>query len=358
MPENLPFSIYNASAGSGKTYTLVKEYLKILFKSNHPDLFKRILAITFTNKAVAEMKERVIGTLKKFSDPKVLIESDSMFETICEELQMHPKVLREKSETLLQTIIHNYAAFDISTIDGFTHKLIRTFAYDLKLPVNFEVELDQDALLNEAVDSLIAKAGTNKQLTDQLTNWIDNNLLGSYQLKSTSGDFQGLVANLVQKITSDPKQTQASFQTILTNASKLALDPESEPARDPLPGQTAGNNTAPFKVTNNIATAGNMELNLRDPQQRQIYDRIIRDKRSKNVFELSGGGTYFDGDYKNPKVELMPVNVGYKRYLNSYLNIGLNYAKFNLANKEKHNYRSTYGFMSFDLKAEFNVANA
>ncbi|MGB1269312.1 MAG: CsgG/HfaB family protein [Flavobacteriaceae bacterium] len=97
------------------------------------------------------------------------------------------------------------------------------------------------------------------------------------------------------------------------------------------------------------------EVEKEEASKRQIYDRIIRDKRSKNVFELSGGGTYFDGDYKNPKVELMPVNVGYKRYLNSYLNIGLNYAKFNLANKEKHNYRSTYGFMSFDLKAEFNV---
>ena len=124
-----------------------------------------------------------------------------------------------------------------------------------------------------------------QQLTDQLTKWIDNNLLGSYQLKSTSGDFQGLVANLVQKITNDPKQTQASFQTILTNASKLALDPESEPTRDPQPGQQAGNNTAPFKVTNNIATAGNMELNLSDPQQREIYNRI-RDEVAKGDIKV------------------------------------------------------------------------
>ena len=114
---------------------------------------------------------------------------------------------------------------------------------------------------------------------------VYNNLLGSYQLKSTSGDFQGLVANLIQKITNDPKQTTQSFQTILTNASKLALDPESEPSRDPQPGQTAGNNTAPFKVTNNIATAGNMELNLSDPQQRQIYDRI-RDEVAKGDIKV------------------------------------------------------------------------
>ena len=63
---NQSFTIYNASAGSGKTYTIVKEYLKILFKSKNKEPFKQILAITFTNKAVNEMKERIIETLKEF----------------------------------------------------------------------------------------------------------------------------------------------------------------------------------------------------------------------------------------------------------------------------------------------------
>ncbi|WP_100611233.1 UvrD-helicase domain-containing protein [Confluentibacter lentus] len=165
------FNIYNASAGSGKTFTLVKEYLKILFASNNPNYFKNILAITFTNKAVAEMKERIIETLVKFSEESILTSSNSMFNSICDELNIQPIELHKKSEKLLNTIIHNYAAFDISTIDGFTHKLIRTFAYDLKLPLNFEVELDQDALLNEAVDSLIAKAGTDKALTKVLVDF-------------------------------------------------------------------------------------------------------------------------------------------------------------------------------------------
>ncbi len=168
MDQNHSFTIYNASAGSGKTFTIVKEYLKILFRSNHSEHFKRILAITFTNKAVAEMKDRIIETLKQFSNKKILDKPNSMFHAICEELQMDPKVLYSKSEQLLNTIMHNYAAFDISTIDGFTHKLIRTFAYDLRLPLNFEVELDQDALLNEAVNSLIEKAGTDDALTKVL----------------------------------------------------------------------------------------------------------------------------------------------------------------------------------------------
>lgn len=171
MPFSHPFTIYNASAGSGKTYTLVKEYLKILFQSNSPLKFRNVLAITFTNKAVSEMKERIIETLKQFSEVTILLEPNSMFQAICKELQISPEDLHKKSDKLLKTIVHNYAAFDISTIDGFTHKLIRTFAYDLKLPMNFEVELDQESLLNEAVDSLIAKAGSDKQLTNVLVDF-------------------------------------------------------------------------------------------------------------------------------------------------------------------------------------------
>ncbi|TXE12875.1 AAA family ATPase [Seonamhaeicola algicola] len=159
------FTIYNASAGSGKTFTLVKEYLKILLKANHAEKFKNILAITFTNKAVAEMKERIINTLKEFSNSNVLNTPNGMFTAICNELGLSTNEVHNKSKNILNAILFNYAAFDISTIDGFTHRVIRTFAHDLNLPLNFEVELDQAELLNEAVDSLIAKAGTNEQLT-------------------------------------------------------------------------------------------------------------------------------------------------------------------------------------------------
>jgi len=170
--ENSPsFTIYNASAGSGKTYTLVKEYLKLLFKSEKREPFKHILAITFTNKAVAEMKERIIDTLKQFSDKTIVSQQNSMFLAICEELEIEALTLHLKSKKLLETILHNYAAFDVSTIDGFTHKLVRTFAHDLKLPLNFEVELDQETLLNEAVDTLISKAGVEKKLTKVLVDF-------------------------------------------------------------------------------------------------------------------------------------------------------------------------------------------
>ncbi|PNQ74874.1 DNA helicase UvrD [Hanstruepera neustonica] len=165
------FLIYNASAGSGKTFTLVKEYLKVLFKSQNPSAFKNILAITFTNKASAEMKSRVIDALVSFSKQSDESDTNPMFEQICQELDIPKSDLRDKSALILDAIIHNYAAFDISTIDGFVHKLIKTFAYDLKLPLNFEVELDTNSLLLEAVDRLISKAGSNDKLTKVLVDY-------------------------------------------------------------------------------------------------------------------------------------------------------------------------------------------
>lgn len=171
MTNSSSFLIYNASAGSGKTFTLVKEYLKVLFKSNNPTAFKNILAITFTNKASAEMKTRIIDALVAFSKHSNESDKNHMFEQICEELGISENELKNKSAVILDTLIHNYAAFDISTIDGFVHKLIKTFAYDLKIPLNFEVELDTHSLLLEAVDRLISKAGTNTSLTKVLVDY-------------------------------------------------------------------------------------------------------------------------------------------------------------------------------------------
>ena len=160
------FKIYNASAGSGKTYTLAKEYLRILLSSKEG--YRQILAITFTNKAVNEMKDRILNSLFDFSQTQALEDPSPMFTALISELHISPNELQERSKHTLKKILHNYAFFDISTIDKFTHRLIRTFAKDLKLPQNFEVVLDTALLLDEAVGRLISKAGVDQQLTKVL----------------------------------------------------------------------------------------------------------------------------------------------------------------------------------------------
>lgn len=166
--ERASFSVYNASAGSGKTHTLVKEYLKIVLLDRSDDAYRKILAITFTNKAVAEMKNRILSCLYAFAQKETDKKFQPMLEQIVQETALKEAVIKEKSARIMKHIIHNYAAFDISTIDKFTHKVIRSFAFDLNLPMSFEVSLDSDELLQEAVDSVIAKAGTDQELTKVL----------------------------------------------------------------------------------------------------------------------------------------------------------------------------------------------
>jgi len=167
--EKKAFTIYNASAGAGKTHTLVKEYLKILLSySGKDDAYRHVLAITFTNKAVNEMKSRIVDCIHAFSLKEIPEKQRTLLEQIIEETGLSEAFIREKSKRILKNIIHNYAGFDISTIDKFTHKVIRSFAFDLNLPLHFEVSLDTEALLQEAVDALIAKAGVDQELTTLL----------------------------------------------------------------------------------------------------------------------------------------------------------------------------------------------
>jgi ATP-dependent exoDNAse (exonuclease V) beta subunit len=162
------FTIYDASAGSGKTYTLTKEYLKILFLASNNDAYKKILAITFTNKAVEEMKSRIVSSLYEFSIDTTSDKAMELLKDVASETQLSLATLKDKSKAIIKNIIHNYAAFDISTIDKFTHKVIRTFAQDLNLPPNFEVSLETDSLLQEAIDLVISKAGEDVNLTKLL----------------------------------------------------------------------------------------------------------------------------------------------------------------------------------------------
>ena len=165
------FSIYDASAGSGKTYALVKEYLKIILVAPKNDAYRHILAITFTNKAVHEMKSRIVGSLSEFAKDEPSAKALDLMQDLSSDTKLSTIQIKTKSQQIIKHIIHNYAAFDISTIDKFTHKVIRAFAHDLNLPMTFEVTLDTENLLIEAVDAIIAQAGEDEVLTKLLVDF-------------------------------------------------------------------------------------------------------------------------------------------------------------------------------------------
>ena len=305
MSTKVPFKVYDASAGSGKTFALVKEYLKLLFTRKHNDGFKQILAITFTNKAVGEMKIRILDTLKSFSDPEIISNPNGMFEAITTELNLKPTDVHLKSIALLNTIMHNYAAFDISTIDGFNHRLIRTFAHDLKIPINFEVELDTPTLLNQAVDSLISKAGTDVKLTKVLIDFAlekadddkswdvsrdfnsiakllinDNDLPHLDTIKhKTLEDFNTLKAELIKKIKNQETLIKQLATNLLYVFKSNGLDAKSF-SRGTLFNHFVKVSNFEFykiyenKLADNIAQ-GNVYTKTLDSAKAQIIDQLL-----------------------------------------------------------------------------------
>lgn len=162
----MPLIVYKSSAGSGKTATLVLEYLRLCLPD--PREFKRTLAITFTNKAANEMKSRIITTLKLGASGN----NNFLLDQLKKDLNYNDNELQSATQELLSLIIHNYDDFAVSTIDSFVHRVIRTFANEVDLPVNFEVILDKDEIVPEIVDELFDKVGSDLELTSIMVSFV------------------------------------------------------------------------------------------------------------------------------------------------------------------------------------------
>jgi ATP-dependent exoDNAse (exonuclease V) beta subunit len=169
----MSFTVYRSSAGSGKTFTLVKEYLKIILQDT--DSFRNILAVTFTNKAAAEMKHRVLRYLEELANPPIPL-SEHLLAALINDTGLSETEIRFKAAGALKKILHHYSDFAIGTIDSFSHRIIRAFAHDFGLPVNFEVELDSDKLIETAVDLLLDKVGDDEPLTALLVNFLESKM--------------------------------------------------------------------------------------------------------------------------------------------------------------------------------------
>lgn len=172
------FIICRAAAGSGKTHTLVYNYLLLAFSAKGEELkkrFGRILAITFTNKAANEMKERILRELDGIAR---LGTESPMGHEIAEATRMDDTTLRAAATTVRQSILHNYSDFAVCTIDSFVHHIVRTFAHELGLPMNFNVYIDNSDLIQNAIEELMALVGSDGEggLTQVLCDYADSRM--------------------------------------------------------------------------------------------------------------------------------------------------------------------------------------
>ncbi len=165
--------IYRASAGSGKTYTLSGEFIKLLFED--PQNYKSILAVTFTNKATSEMKMRILENLHALS-------TEDKADHLNELMAKHNKsesYIRNLAKNLLINILNDFSKFSVNTIDSFFQKVIRSFAYEANLPAGFKVELDTERVLTQAVDELLRELELKGN--EELRNWLINHTLSKIE---------------------------------------------------------------------------------------------------------------------------------------------------------------------------------
>jgi ATP-dependent exoDNAse (exonuclease V) beta subunit len=165
------FQLYRSSAGSGKTRTLAKEYLKLALRFRS-DYFKHILAVTFTNKSTQEMKDRIMHYLDRFvkGDP------DPLADELRTELALDKSTFQERAQEVQSALLHNYHQFSISTIDAFFQKVIRAFTREAGILGDYRLEIEQDLVMEEVVGTLIDELGSHKELTDWVVELALQNL--------------------------------------------------------------------------------------------------------------------------------------------------------------------------------------
>lgn len=183
--------VYKASAGSGKTFTLAVEYIKLLILN--PRAYRNILAVTFTNKATTEMKERILSQLYGIwiNDKN----SRAYLEKITEELGMPEEQIRTAAAKALHLMIHDYSRFRVETIDSFFQSVMRNLARELELGANLTIELNNMEILSDAVDSMIEKLNRQSPVLYWLLEYIEERIADDKRW-NVSGEIKNFGRNI------------------------------------------------------------------------------------------------------------------------------------------------------------------
>ena len=191
------FKVFQASAGSGKTFTLIKEYLKLCLANKAAvNNFRNILAITFTNAAANDMKAKIMKTLYEIIDSEV-VDSNSMEAVLIEELGISDAELKSNAQRLMTRIMHDYSSFCVSTIDAFVQKLSRSFAHDLGLPSQYSVSIDTDEVAETITEQLGLRISDQDDFLTRLLVDFSNNQFDSQRSTALESQLSDFIAKLM-----------------------------------------------------------------------------------------------------------------------------------------------------------------
>ena len=191
------FKVFQASAGAGKTFTLIKEYLKLcLANKGAVSNFRNILAITFTNAAANDMKAKIVKTLREIIESEK-VDPKSMEATLIEELGISDAELKSNAQSLMTHIMHDYSSFCVSTIDAFVQKLSRSFAHDLGLPSQYSVSIDTDEVAETITEQLGLRISDQDDFLTRLLVDFSNNQFDSQRSTAIENQLSDFIAKLM-----------------------------------------------------------------------------------------------------------------------------------------------------------------
>ena len=220
MGKDANFKVFQASAGAGKTFTLIKEYLKLCLGSEGAVAnFRNILAITFTNAAANEMKAKIVKTLREIIDSKE-VDPKSMEAKLIEELGVSDDELKRNAQSLMTRIMHDYSSFCVSTIDAFVQKLSRSFAHDLGLPSQYAVSIDTDEVAETITEQLGLRISDQKDYLTRLLIDFSNNQFDNQRYTPVEAQLSEFITKLMtekayQKDGSNNIQDEAQYKQTL-----------------------------------------------------------------------------------------------------------------------------------------------
>lgn len=206
---NKPFKIYKASAGSGKTFTIVKEYLTLCLGDN-ADAYREILAVTFTNKAANEMKAKILRFLLGISEGSSKGDIRQMRSYLISALGIEERELIRRAKQLYIKILHNYSDMAVCTIDSFVQRLSHSFAKELDLPGQYSVILDNDDLIDEIIQRLSDEIGKDQFITKILSEFVEFNLS-----EETSWNVKKLIGEFIEKLLSEDAYRKGNYKNFI-----------------------------------------------------------------------------------------------------------------------------------------------